>query len=169
MGNRMKLYQKTVDVLLDAYNNNTLEHGNCSACAVGNICKEAADETRIKNSAWKCLFRTVIDEAGNSLSQPAIQLTTNDVIHASILIDATGYTVAELAQIEKAFETSLIEAGLDYFTYTTGTPAQLKYGQYIGLVAVLKVLEKIHATEEIVHEKAMTDLTAMKDKALANI
>ncbi len=31
------LYDKTVSILVDAYMNDTLQHGNCFACAVGNI------------------------------------------------------------------------------------------------------------------------------------
>lgn len=48
--NRPDLYQKTVDLLLDAYNNQTLKHGDCTACAVGNICGN--------NARWSYLFVT---------------------------------------------------------------------------------------------------------------
>lgn len=34
---RPELYQKTVDILVKAYFDDTLQHGNCYACAVGNI------------------------------------------------------------------------------------------------------------------------------------
>ena len=36
--NRIELYNKTTTTLLNAYKNGTLFHGDCSACAVGNIC-----------------------------------------------------------------------------------------------------------------------------------
>lgn len=48
--NRPELYQKTVDLLLDAYNSGKLEHGDCKACAVGNICGG--------NDNWARLFMT---------------------------------------------------------------------------------------------------------------
>jgi hypothetical protein len=31
------LYHKTIGILVDAYFDDTLQHGNCSACAVGNL------------------------------------------------------------------------------------------------------------------------------------
>lgn len=48
--NRKKLYEKTVNILLDAYNGGKLMHGDCTACAVGNICGN--------NSRWAYLFVT---------------------------------------------------------------------------------------------------------------
>lgn len=48
--NRKKLYEKTVNTLLDAYNSGKLSHGDCTACAVGNICGN--------NRLWSYLFVT---------------------------------------------------------------------------------------------------------------
>ena len=50
MMNRKKLYEKTVNILLDAYNSGKLMHGDCTACAVGNICGN--------NRLWSYLFVT---------------------------------------------------------------------------------------------------------------
>jgi len=58
-------FNDTVDILVKAYLNDTLEHGVCSACAVGNICLAAGAPYSYgykiqpdDNSAWKWVFHT---------------------------------------------------------------------------------------------------------------
>jgi hypothetical protein len=135
-----------VNVLFDAYFNDTLEHSKCNACAVGNICREASFATGIVNYSWAALFITspmaggyqwnYIDRGGQTAFS---SIKGIDKADAFTLISATGYTPCELAEIEFAFECAPQgESKEDYM--------------YNGLVAVLDVLKEIHeVTDEDSH------------------
>lgn len=162
--NRPELYTHSVDTLYQAYFNDTLEHGNCEACAVGNILKEASKKTGVPNFRWNNLFVTVVetDEDGivNHRQQVAgkgeviashpffgirpIRAVRKDHVrsleNAHKLVAASGYTTEELARIEYAFETAPKgESKEDYM--------------FNGLAAVLGVLKDIHQVEEGVAEE----------------
>lgn len=149
--NRPELYQKTINVLLDAYNNGELSHGVCSCCAVGNICKESSNELGISNDMWSFLFVTSCDE-GFYKPTKSIFSTCSKIEQALILIKDTGYTVEELTKIEWAFETAIPIEKREYYT-----KLKTKEGQYMGLCAVLEVLKQIHEKEEIVEAKERLD------------
>lgn len=138
--NRPDLYYKTVNLLLDAYNTGELKHGDCEYCAVGNICKEASEKTGIGNSRWNGAFCTFKNETGDSYVQMVRGFIPTNI--ALALINATGYTVEELKQVEWAFETSIPINQREYYT-----EVNIKQGQYIGLCAVLEVLKDIHSAE----------------------
>ncbi len=133
------LYKKTCDILFDAYFNDTLRHGMCSACAVGNICKEASKKSGVSNGAWGALFNT--SSSGQTISKNGITpiykffYTPEDVIEAHSLISFTGYHWTELAKIEFAFESAAAGNSLEDHMYN-------------GLVAVLDVLKEIHEVKE---------------------
>lgn len=135
--NRPQLLATTRQILFDAYYNDTLEHGNCHACAVGNM---VAANMGIKIvpcdffsfkfawekglSAWNAVFRTF---HGDQYQEPEAY----NLISVREQIDATGYTWEELAKIEFAFETAHRgDSEEDYM--------------YNGLVRVLDVLDQIH-------------------------
>lgn len=125
-----ELYHKTVGILYDAYFNDTLERGNCHACAVGNMiaanCKIPFDQFimwSIGIPEWDRVFRTA----------EKIQIK-NPWEYSSIAkeqIDSTGYSWKELAKIEFAFETA-------------SSQGTIEDKMFAGLVAVLKVLKEIH-------------------------
>lgn len=46
----MRDFKHTMDLLVQAYFDNTLKHGNCSKCAVGNICG---------GDSWKAFFEVI--------------------------------------------------------------------------------------------------------------
>lgn len=144
--NRVQLFEKTVNLLLDAYNSGKLEHGSCYACAVGNICRIPAKEVGISNSDWSKLFFTCGDNDNYFVSQNNFKATPVEKIRE--MINLTGYIEQELRQIEWAFETSIPIRERDY--YLNENP---KEGQYLGLCAVLEVLKEIHNKEQIVEEK----------------
>lgn len=147
--NRPDLYLKTIDVLKEAYFNDELEHGKCARCAVGNICKEAAEKLDISVTTWGWKFFTVAGE--QIIARGEDELLSNGKIHkfppdtigyeliksADTLIAATGYTIDELAFIERTFECA-------------------PYGEnrmFNGLVAVVDALD-------IIHEVDSRDVTA---------
>ncbi len=151
--NREDLYRKTVDVLLDAYNDGELEHGNCCACAVGNICKESGELLDIDNSEWSMLFST--DDSGKQ------RFNTYMTSEGQTLILGTGYSVKELARIEFAFESSIFKTPEGYLHWST---VRRKQGQFIGLCAVLDVLKEIHSIEEVEHLENVSRLTSISEK-----
>jgi len=153
--NRPNLYQKTVNLLLDAYNNETLKHGNCYACAVGNICRGSY--------AWGQAFTTSdTGKQHRNYLLPGWKISHKDVVE---LVESTGYTFDELADIEFAFESSVADTKDDptrYYFYTTTKP---KLGQYIGLCAVLDKLREIHEVDQASATDSQEKLTSIaKDR-----
>jgi hypothetical protein len=126
--NRPELYKKTVDILFDAYFNDTLRHNNCMACAVGNIVA-AGMGYEYDGYIWRGhidfdYFRAV--KMGE-----VTELGLAQVI-------STGYCVDELDRIESAFEGVYWET-----SEISGEGLMLN-----GLVAVLDALKRIHEIED---------------------
>ena len=127
-----ELFEKTVGILVNAYQNDTLRHSMCSACAVGNIV--AANLKYTINTTW-CFswvekpvnwWRVFMTSDGRQ------QITTIDYKgKAKEEIDSTGYTWKELAKIEYAFETASKGSNDDEWMFN-------------GLLAVYDVLCEIH-------------------------
>jgi hypothetical protein len=153
-----QLFDQTVSDLVTAYISNELRHGECSACAVGNILKRFAKDLLIPNySIWSCLFVTktsfgkqtqLIAKSDNEyirhgLTIEKISLTEeyltpssrfNAMVNkacANRLIEASGYTMEELARVELAFETAPVGESDDEWMFN-------------GLMAVVDVLADIN-------------------------
>jgi hypothetical protein len=158
--NRESLYHNTVNVLLDAYNNGTLSHGDTCGCAIGNICKG--------NYQWCYVFVT------NTVLKQQITYSTNEYplsYPAGVnLIQSTGYSTEELMKIEYAFEFSIINTNhndkvfLNTDNYDYWKNIDPKQGQFIGLTAVLNVLKEIHTTPEIIVAENQNKLVEIKNK-----
>ncbi len=153
-----KLYYKTVNLLLEAYRTGKLSHGNCSSCAVGNICQEASLKTGISVSYWNSLFLTSfqIEEIRSNPNKTKWVFKQNlfnplpaIAEPAFKLIKETGYSVDELAKIEFAFENSIGE-DVQAYNYYTGTERNL--GNFIGLYDVFQVLKQIHEVDSLIHD-----------------
>lgn len=160
--NRPELYKKTVDILLDAYNNGDLVHGLCSHCAVGNIVR--ANNPHIRKpemiidlfgmeGLWYRLkdFPGYVKGDGSALLDAAIDQ-----------IDSTGYSVEEIFQIEEAFEGDKPEEPQVLRRVTANKEEQFK-----GLTRVLKVLEEIHAGEEPKSQERLKKIA--KEKYLVEV
>lgn len=143
----LETYNKSVDILLDAYNEGKLFHGHCNACAVGNLlgtrlwgCEFTTADNRQKSRGKKFIgdFRkNLIDETGIDY----YKLTMKDVKEQlSTLYQEKGFTREELMQIEYAFEAAIYNVDGEY-SYEYYKDEEAKEGQYLGLVAVLKVME----------------------------
>ena len=115
------LYNKTVDILVQAYFNDTLISGVCEACAVGNlIASNNGYKIEILNGeaqwfnkgnyplepTWKSVFVSNATEYFWGLFRSVQQDVNlrNYTGGTRKEIDSTGYTVQELALIERAFE-----------------------------------------------------------------
>lgn len=150
--NNPDLYNRTVDILVGAYFDDTLERGVCQACAVGNIVARNNNYTitkvqdqliwlnskgRMVYPKWVKVFRTSrryipIFHIQISVRQEVdIDNYSEEAVVKEIL--STGYNVSELAQIEYAFEKGASKRGDQMFN---------------GLMAVIEVLDKIHGNED---------------------
>lgn len=143
----MRDFNHTINILVQAYLNNTLKKGDCRACAVGNI---------LGTHQWSSLFVTCNSEEGGgkrqitalpgcvliSIKDHIIQVPiwslpeqgVKNVKEAQEAIIASGYTIEELARIENAFE--LAPEG------NNGDEAMFN-----GLMAVVDVLADIHGID----------------------
>lgn len=135
----MRDFNYTVNVLVQAYINNTLKHGDCNKCAVGNI---------LRTGKWRLFFITP-----NKDNEPIKQIIAGpnqfidcffdlcdaytDEENWEIKLDRkkieneSGYTIPELARIENAFETANQGNNEDDYMFN-------------GLMAVVDVLAEIH-------------------------
>lgn len=142
--NNPELYKRTVDILVNAYFNDTLKHGHCHACAVGNIVAANCGIVNIaSNSEWieKAIAPASLGWAEVFLTERLLskQLRMPKMYRrikaAKYQIDSTGYTWQELAKIEYAFETAPNGGSNDEWMFN-------------GLMAVIDVLDEIHDNKD---------------------
>jgi hypothetical protein len=145
-------FNQTVNVLVQAYLNDTLIHGYCAACAVGNIVASSMGIEVLKeddfsvpywsksNPEWPTVFLCT----GEDPAKKDFQVITPDGYKnpkVKIEIDSTGYTWQELAKIEFAFES---------VPYSRNRENRM----YEGLMKVVDVLAEIHGIDLSVKENA---------------
>lgn len=139
-------FENSITVLVRAYMNGTLEHGNCHACAVGNliaaaggvkfITSEISGEKRweIGNAVWILGLGGYNREDIYSLAEKQMR--------------STGYTPDEINLIERAFE---------FRDDPPGTRRGLKCNDrdgFAGLMNVVDVLADIHHVDLETKERA---------------
>lgn len=133
---KIELYNKTVGILVDAYMNDTLRHGSCIGCAVGNlIC------ANMYNGDMNMFDKKLCGDDG-TIWVDVIDYTREPRIkkyigNAKAQIDSTGYSIMELANIELAFESSNKNKMYD------------DAAMFNGLMAVIDVLDIIHENTDI--------------------
>ncbi len=145
------LYRKTVDILVDAYFKDTLEHGNCYACAVGNmIAGNCGFEFLNSDTVGWQAFPNIYTGRGKMFWNNSNKIKDNPVMYltenreekltraAEILIKKTGYSFDELFRIENAFEK---QDKMDSFD------CKDEY-MFNGLMAVINVLDEIHENKD---------------------
>lgn len=134
------LYHKTVDILVQAYFNDTLQHRSCAACAVGNIiaanmgliviCGNHGARWKERATNWSDVFITYF--GSQRISVHAYKGEAKEEINS------TGYNFYQLAKIEHAFETASRQG--DYM--------------FNGLMAVIDQLDIIHENTDTATTKA---------------
>lgn len=135
--NRPEIYQKSVDTLLDAYNNRELMYGVCHACAIGNLLGNQGD--------WATIIGfqgTPTTRVGPEIISKAYPQYKRHV--GRKLIEESGYTLEELISIEQAFENQNTD-------YPTKIMRNSPSNQLKGLAAVLDVLREIHDVDGQTH------------------
>lgn len=141
----MRDFNHTVNVLVRSYMDGSLQHGDCAACAVGNIIADSIGAKvytdQLFGGSWKrggCEITIVWDEV--FLTSPGrTQDITPDAYKGWVKkqIDASGYSWEELARIEKAFES------VPYDDHSYNSDSHM----FDGLMAVVDVLAEIHGID----------------------
>lgn len=132
---RPELYQRTVDILVDAYFKDTLEHGEPCGCAVGNIVAATCNNLKRtqQESPTGQIFPYDPDWYYSALRKGwGPNKYRIDEGHGNYQIESTGYTIFQINEIEKAFENENTEE-LDK-----------DEAMFNGLMAVIDVLDIIH-------------------------
>lgn len=159
-------FDHSVNVLVKAYLDGTLLHGNCYTCAVGNLVADGlkcgfvqggakgnlrwdnnmpypGDDSRINLVGWGAVFST--DRYGSSWDNRGgrkVQRINTNNLEAPLAkqqIESTGYHWTDLARIEKAFES---------------VDKRKKDRMFNGLMAVVDVLAEIHNIDLTAKESA---------------
>lgn len=145
-------FENSVNVLVKAFFNGTLQLGNCAACAVGNIIADSLGYTykdhkfhsdgNFTEKIWN------EEPYPNSSNNGWFKIMFSDEsigpeTHHQIL--ASGYSVDDLRKIEHAFETGL---GCRNNKYQTSE------WQFNGLMAVVDLLAEIHGIDLTQKENA---------------
>jgi len=146
---RPELYNKTVDILVEAYFNDTLVHGNQCGCAVGNM---VAANMGVRLHKLKCgtIVPSYWDDdfvtdnftiENNGLWYLKKSTDADDIRFKQEDIDkqifSTGYSWNEILAIERAFE---------YCQYTEDDDSYMLN----GLMAVIDTLDIIHENTDTI-------------------
>lgn len=137
-----QLYNKTVDILVQAYFDNTLVHGNQCGCAVGNIVASNMGIKIFKGRRgqvfWSKEAKIWKDAAWYGYithASPQEKEFEYSISKAKNQIKKTGYSFSEIGQIEGAFERADFGASEEDFMFN-------------GLMAVIDVLDEIHENKD---------------------
>lgn len=161
-------FNKAIKALVTAFFEETLAKGNCAACAVGNIVEEALEFKPCKrivafpnyyghynegeqlekvvdypNSKWRHVFCT-----NNRLSQKMDLSKYSGLVKDCI--DSTGYSVKELALVERSFENA---TSIFYHDYSHSSKKEIMEDQFNGLMAVVDVLCEIEGYDSNEYKK----------------
>lgn len=144
--NNEELYHKTVNILVQAYFNDTLEHTQCRACAVGNIVAANMGMKLQFNEEYRYIAPTdfVPDDPKKDSGLWFDAIGSGDVKKSFITEDilrqvkATGYSPYELMLIEFAFE---------HPENKGSSPDEYMFN---GLMSVIDVLDEIHENKDSV-------------------
>lgn len=129
------LYHRTIDILVQAYFNDTLEHGNCCACAVGNIISANMGKKYVKST--RTTHVNLWEECNGSYYGSHWRSWFSD-IRSTIGMEqiiSTGYSLDEVFKIEMAFERADKGHSSDEWMFN-------------GLMSVIDVLDEIHENKD---------------------
>lgn len=137
-----QLFDKTIGILVNAYMNNTLAHGSCMACAVGNLI--AANNGLVVNLENRENENATWNE---DISSPWYHIVIGSrnmggrKIGLSQIL-STGYSISNIIEIENSFESAIKLDGERTFN---------------GLMLVCDTIMQIHeaTTEEITEAKQL--------------
>lgn len=133
-----ELFNRTISVLVKAYFDKTLAHGDCACCAVGNLVCAGYGEVMPTNPFGKLeltKYRGWADSVFGYIHTKKAQEN----------ISVTGYNRSELEKIEESFE---IGNNIHWQAYKNHTEKEIEECQYNGLMRVVDTLMVIHEANE---------------------
>lgn len=144
----MTRFEKTTNVLLDAFLNGTLAKGDCKACAVGNLVADAQNgKVRLINDSYNSLesycttnnhfWSDYFCTNYNEQSKYYLKDEFTNLTGIKNLEKLTDYSIEELAQIEYLFETN---TKISIQFYCQRSKEEIAQDQLNGLTAVLNYL-----------------------------
>lgn len=133
------LFHKTVNILVQAYLNDTLVPSMCSACAVGNL---VAANCGYKIDMDMPLYKGFVRPMWQKLVWSNKEHEVTDETYYQI--QSTGYSVDELRQIERAF----MNGGYPYDFDENSPDYTLKLYQVVDLLC------DIHEMNDTIKEEA---------------
>ena len=141
-----ELYHKTVGILFDAYFNDTLRHGDCQACAVGNIICGNLGSHPLKMYRDTTLYTK---KDGSVFNVPWGSYDSDGrAIKRLGVCKLTGYSHKQIDRIETAFETAEFSKSKDEYMFN-------------GLTKVLNCLAEIHQVTD--QDLLTANITRFKD------
>lgn len=146
---KKELFEKTVSILTKAYINDTLKHGSSCGCAVGNLVCAACHIEYDENKClyWTKAFSTTVNyRTGKPEMKQRISAERYRGL-AKVEIDSTGYSLFQLAAIEKAFETQAYHPAREW-DFKDYPADKLEEAMFKGLCAVYDTLCIIHEVKE---------------------
>lgn len=168
-----ELFEKTIDILVKAFQQDTLNYWSPCGCAVGNLCAAASGYTVIK--PYKYSEGSIFKElsyilAWKGLSDQAIfrpnwtQVFSDGCVYndnsshkaeGEKELLATGYTIDELIKIEAAFKRGWQYdlRGEAVFDYSINSEEVTTEKQFQGLLSVYDTLCEIHEVDKTEVEK----------------
>lgn len=138
-------FENSVDILVKAFMNGTLEQSNCCACAVGNLIAHNCGYTFKDGGSYKEWVESPYPNSFNGGWFPNV-IFGRKTREGKKQIASTGYTRDELYKIENAFELK----GTNHIVHGFGTDET----RFNGLMAVVDVLAIIHNIDLSTKEEA---------------
>lgn len=137
-------FNETVSILVKAYFDGTLQHGDCHACAVGNIIAAKMGYKVVhRNDCWMMKWIKEGDVVPPNWTTPVGMYRNKNVdIHTNQTL-STGYTLQQLERIEYAFEFDV-----DWLVFSG------KNHLFQSLMSVVNVLADIHGVDLSVKEES---------------
>lgn len=144
-------FNESVGILVKAYLNDTLQHGFCSACAVGNMIA-AANGYQVQKDSHRWLYgedcvwtqwdNVFCSNGGDGKDFQSIE-PRSYYGEAKRQIESTGYHWGSLAKIEKAFESVFYDSKMNRIEKDE------YQGDYMfdGLMRVVDALASIHSID----------------------
>jgi hypothetical protein len=132
-----ELYQKTVDILVQAYFEDLLQHSNCSACAVANIILASHNLKPVKIHGGAIMWPISKLKFAGFQSESWYDICRFNQKPSEYWIEnnKTGYSWTQLSLIEKAFEWASRGDSGDKWMFN-------------GLMAVIDALDEIHENKD---------------------
>ena len=144
----MNRFEKVTNILLDSFLSGSLAKGDCCKCAVGSIvksCNNLGSEYNIKNLKidpirekyinWSLLFCS-----GKKTHSARIKGILKDYPFIETQIENTDYSIDELAEVERIFESN---TSIDYRYYSSKSKQVVAEDQLKGLTCVLNYLSTL--------------------------